>query len=291
MNIGYIGLGVMGGRMADRLMTKGHTVTGFNRTKEKAQWLLDRGMRWGATPRAVAEAADIIFVMVTDSPALEAVAHGEAGFIAGLSPGNVVIDMSTVGPAASRATAAAVRARGADMVDCPVAGSVATLEQGKLTMMVGGEKATFDRVHPLLMDVGREATWVGANGLAVSMKIALNLSVGVQLLAFSEGILLAEKSGIDRKTAVEVFLNSAFASPMLGYRGPLVLNPPAPGWFNVKMMQKDTTLALEMGRALGVPLPTASIANEFLTAARGLGLSDMDCASVFNVLAKLSGVE
>jgi 3-hydroxyisobutyrate dehydrogenase-like beta-hydroxyacid dehydrogenase len=176
------------------------------------------------------------------------------------------------------------------MLDCPVSGSVLTLEQGKLTMRAGGDRGTFDRVLPLLLEIGPKATWVGDNGAAVSMKIALNLSIGVQLLAFSEGILLAEKSGIDRKTAVEVFTSSALASPMLGYRGPFVLSLPEEAWFNVKMMQKDTTLALDLGRAVGVPLPTTAIANEFLTAARGLGLEERDCAALFNVLARLAGV-
>jgi 3-hydroxyisobutyrate dehydrogenase-like beta-hydroxyacid dehydrogenase len=289
-NLGYVGLGAMGGRMAERLMAKGHVVTGYNRTKAKAQWLIDGGMRWADSPRAVAEAADVTFVMVTDSAALAAVAYGPGGLLDGLGPGKIVVDMSTVSPAGSRELAGKVRVRGADMVDSPVSGSILTLQQGKLTMMVGGQRETFDRVLPLLLDIGPKATYVGGNGVAVSMKIALNLSIGVQLLAFSEGILLAEKSGIDRKTAVEVFTSSALASPMLQYRGPFVLGLPEEAWFNVRMMQKDTALALEMGRALGVPLPTAAIANEMLTAARGVGLADEDCAALFNVLARLSGV-
>jgi len=289
-NIGYIGLGVMGGRIAARLMDKGHTVTGYNRTKAKAQALLDAGMRWAATPREVAASCDITFAMVTDSPALEAIAYGADGVLEAMAPGKVFIDMSTVSPITSQAVAAQVSARGGVMLDSPVSGSVLTLEQGKLTMMVGGDRDTYDRVLPLLLDIGPKATWVGGNGTAVSMKIALNLSIGVQLLAFSEGILLAEKSGIDRKTAVDVFTSSALASPMLGYRGPFVLRLPDEAWFNVKMMQKDTTLALEMGRTLGVPLPTAAVANEFLTAARGLGLEERDCAALFHVLAHLAGV-
>lgn len=290
-NLGYVGLGVMGGRMAERLIGRGHTVTGYNRTRAKAQWLIDKGLRWAETPRDVVATTDVTFTMVTDSHALEAIADGSDGLLAGIGPGKVLIDMSTVSPTTSRDLAARVRASGADMLDCPVSGSVLTLEQGKLTMMVGGERAVYERVLPLLLDIGPKATYVGGHGLAVSMKIALNLSIGVQLLAFSEGILLAEKSGIDRKAAVEVFTNSALASPMLGYRGPFVLNLPDEAWFNVRMMQKDTTLALEMGRDLGVPLPTASVANEFLTAARGLGLEEEDCAAVFHVLAKLAGVE
>jgi 3-hydroxyisobutyrate dehydrogenase-like beta-hydroxyacid dehydrogenase len=289
-NLGYVGLGAMGGRTADRLLAKGHTVTGHNRTRSKAQWLLDKGLRWADSPRAVATAADVTFVMVTDTNALHAVADGPDGLLAGLGPGKTVVDMSTVSPAASRLLAEQVRAHGAEMLDCPVSGSVSTLEAGKATMMVGGDRATFDRVHPLLLDIGPKATYVGPSGAAVSMKIALNLSIGVQLLAFSESILLAEKSGIDRKTAIEVYLNSVLASPMLQYRGPFAMGLPKEAWFDVNMMQKDTTYALEMGKSLGVALPTGAIANQVLTAARGLGFEKEDCAVLFHVIAKLSGV-
>jgi 3-hydroxyisobutyrate dehydrogenase-like beta-hydroxyacid dehydrogenase len=289
-NLGYVGLGVMGGRMADRLMAKGHTVTGNNRTKSKAQWLIDRGMKWGDTPRAVAENADVVFSMVTDSSALESIAYGADGIVAGLGSGKVLIDMSTVSPAASKALAEKVRAKGADMVDSPVSGSVITLEQGKLTMMVGGRAETFEKIKPLLLDIGPKATHVGDNGLAVSMKIATNLSLVVQMLAFSEAVLLAEKSGIPRKTAVEVLTNSVIASPMVQYRGPMVINPPDEAWFDMRMMQKDVTLALEMGRRVGVPLPTTAVANEYLTAARAMGLTEKDFAAIFQVLAQMSGV-
>jgi 3-hydroxyisobutyrate dehydrogenase-like beta-hydroxyacid dehydrogenase len=198
--------------------------------------------------------------------------------------------MSTVSPEASRALAQQVRASGAEMLDCPVSGSVSTLEAGKATMMVGGEKGTYERMHPLLLDIGPKATYVGPSGAAVSMKIALNLSIGVQLLAFAESVLLAEKSGIDRKTAIEVYLNSVLASGMLQYRGPFAMGLPKEAWFDVNMMQKDTTYALDMGKQLGVVLPTGAIANQFLTAARGLGLEKEDCAVLFHVLAKISGV-
>src|ERR671913_195560 len=201
-NLGYIGLGAMGGRIADRLLSKGHTVVGHNRTKSKAQWLLDKGLGWGDSPRAVASAAGVTFVMVTDPAALNAVAEGPDGFLAGLGPGQTGREISTVSPSASKAMAAQVRARGAEMLDCPVSGSVSTVEGGKATMMVGGDQATYERIHPLLLDIGPKATYVGPSGYAVSMKIALNLSIGVQLLAFAEGILLAEKSGIHRKTAI-----------------------------------------------------------------------------------------
>ncbi|PYR32359.1 MAG: 6-phosphogluconate dehydrogenase [Acidobacteria bacterium] len=290
-NLGYVGLGVMGGKMAARLLAKGHLVTGYNRTRSKAQWLVDQGMKLAESPRAVCEAADVIFVMVTDSKSLEAVAEGRDGLLAGLGPGKVVVDMSTVSPAVSRAVAAQVREKGADMVDAPVSGSVVTLEQGKLSVMVGGNRATFDRVKPLLEDIGPKVTYVGGNGLALSMKIAINLSLAVQMLAFSEGVLLAEKSGIARETAVDVLTHSVIGSPMIQYRGPFVLGMPEEVWFSVNMMRKDMVLALEMGRQLDVPLPTTAVTNEMLTAARGMGLAELDFAVVFEALARMSGVE
>ena len=290
-NLGFVGLGVMGSEMVLRLLAKGHTLTGYNRTRSKAARLLDKGMKWAGSPREVAAASDLTFSMVTNSPALEMIVEGPDGILAGLAPGKVLIDMSTVSPEFSRSVAAKVRAKGADMVDAPVSGSVITLQEGKLSVMVGGRKDTFDRVMPLLLDIGPKVTYVGDNGLALVVKIAANLSLAVQMLAFSEGVLLAEKSGISREVAVEVLTNSAIASPMVKYRGPFVLKLPAEAWFNVNMMQKDMLLALDLGRALDVPMPTTAITNEFLTAARGMGLVHEDFAVLFDVLANMSGVK
>jgi 3-hydroxyisobutyrate dehydrogenase-like beta-hydroxyacid dehydrogenase len=289
-NLGFVGLGVMGGQMVSRLLDKGHVVTGYNRTRSKAQWLIDRGMKFADSPRAVSAAADVTLMMVTNTEAVKSVMDGPDGLLAGLGAGKFLIDMSTVSPAASRALATRVREKGADMVDAPVSGSVTTLQQGKLSVMVAGRRETFERLKPLLQEIGPKVTYVGDNGLALSMKIAINLSLAVQMMAFSEGVLLAEKSGIARQTAVEVLTNSAIASPMVQYRGPFVLKMPDEAWFNVNMMQKDMLLALEMGRQLDVPLPTTATANEFLTAARGMGLASQDFAAVFDVLAKMSGV-
>jgi len=277
--------------MAKRLLDGGHNVTGYNRTKSKAQWLLDLGMQWAETPRAAAQAGDFVFSMVTNSEALRAVTEGPDGILAGLAPGKVYVDMSTVSPAAIRATARQVEARGAEMLDAPVSGSQITVEEGKLSFMVGGKRETFDKVLPILHAIGPKATHVGANGLAVSMKIATNLSLAVQMLAFSEGVLLAEKSGISRETAVEVLVNSVMASPMVKYRGPFVLNMPDEAWFDVNMAQKDVMLALEMGVQLDVPLPTTAVANQMLTAARAMGLADKDFAILFEVLARMAGVK
>ncbi len=290
-NLGYVGLGVMGGRVAKRLIDAGHTVTGYNRTKDKADWLIEAGMRWADTPRGVAEASDITFSMVTDTKAVRAITQGPQGIIAGMGPGKIYVDMSTMSPAFSRELAAQVADKGASMLDAPVSGSVITLEQGKLSIMVGGPEEVFKKALPVLKDIGPKVTHVGANGLAVSMKIATNLSLAVQMLAFSEGVLLAEKSGIERRTAVEVLLNSVIASPMVTYRGPFVLQQPDEAWFDCNMMQKDMQLALEMGREMDVPLPTTAVTNEMLTAARAMGLEKKDFAALFDVLASMAGVE
>ena len=214
-NLGFVGLGAMGGRVAKRLLDAGHTVTGYNRTRSKAQWLLDSGMRWADTPRMVAEIADVIFTMVTNTAALQEVVGGHNGILAGLAPGKIYIDMSTVSPSKSRELAAHVAANGAAMLDVPVSGSVITLEQGQLSLMVGGDPATLEQVKPILLDIGPKVTYVGQNGQAVLMKIAVNLNLQVQFLALSEGLLLAEKGGIPRETALEVMLNSVIASPSL----------------------------------------------------------------------------
>jgi 3-hydroxyisobutyrate dehydrogenase-like beta-hydroxyacid dehydrogenase len=289
-NLGFVGLGVMGSQMVNRLLGKGHSVIGYNRTRKKAQWLIDKGMKWAESPRAVSAAADTTFAMVTNSAAITSITEGPDGLLAGLSAGKIFIDMSTVSPNVSRALAAKVREKGADMVDSPVSGSVITLQEGKLSVMVGGRVETFERIKPLLLDIGPKVTHVGDNGLALSMKIAVNLSLAVQMMAFSEGVLLAEKSGIARSTAVDVLTHSAVASPMIQYRGPFVLQQPEEAWFDVNMMQKDMLLAMELGRQLDVPLPTTAISNEFLTAARGMGMAKLDFAVMFDVLAAMSGV-
>src|SRR5580700_10360977 len=289
-SLGFVGLGVMGSEMVLRLLEKGHTLTGYNRTRAKAARLVDKGMKLAASPKEVAAASDFTFSMVTNSAALEAIVEGPDGILAGLAPGKVLIDMSTVSPAFSRSVAAKVRAKAADMVDAPVSGSVITLQEGKLSVMVGGRKDTFDRVMPLLLDIGPKVTYVGDNGLALVMKIAANLSLAVQMLAFSEGVLLAERSGIAREVAVDVLVNSAVASPMIKYRGPFVLQQPQEAWFDVNMMQKDMLLAMELGRQLDVPLPTTAVSNEFLTAARGMGWTKYDFACMFDVLASMAGV-
>jgi len=287
--LGFVGLGAMGSGMARRLLSAGHELHGYNRTEEKARPLVEHGLILEPSPRAVATAADIVFTMVTNVAAVRAVAEGPDGILAGLRLGAVWVDMSTVAPALSRELAEQARAVGADMVDAPVSGSISTLGEGRLSIMVGGREETYERVRPVLLDIGPTVHRVGENGQAVLLKIAINLSLFVQMTAFSEGLLLAEKHGIDRERAVEAMLSSVIASPMIKYRGPFVLDMPDEAWFDVDMMQKDMLLALEAGREVDVPLPTTAASNELLTAARAMGLAHHDFAIVYEVLARMAG--
>ena len=289
--LGFIGLGTMGGPMVQRLLDAGHQVTGYNRTRSRAQWLLDLGMDWADSPREASQSAQVTFTMVRDTEALQAVAQGPDGLLAGLGSGKIYVEMSTVSPASSQELAQQVAAKGARMLDAPVSGSVITLKAGQLSIMVGGDRETYEQARPVLLDIGPTVNYVGGSGLAVMMKIAINLSLPVQILALCEGLLLAEKSGIPREVALEVLLNSVVASPALKYRAPLILDPPGEPLFDVNMIQKDLLLALEMGQRLGVPLPTSATTNQWLNAARGMNLADQDFAVLFQVLARLSGIE
>jgi len=289
--LGFVGLGTMGGGVVRRLLAAGHAVTVWNRTREKAEPLLEGGARWADSPRSVAERSDIVFTMVTNTAAVQAVTEGPDGILAGLGPGKVYVDMSTASPANTRELAAQVAAAGAQMLDAPVSGTSITVDKGKATLMVGGDEDAFEHVQPILESIGPKVFYLGPSGSAVTMKIAINLSLAVQMLAFSEGVLLAEKSGIPRERVVEVMLASVIASPMVAYRGPLVLGHPDEVWFNCHMMQKDMCLALELGRELEVPLPTTAVTNELLTAANGMGIGEHDFAVLFDVLAAMSGVE
>jgi 3-hydroxyisobutyrate dehydrogenase-like beta-hydroxyacid dehydrogenase len=288
--LAFVGLGAMGSRLARRLLAAGHAVTGWNRTADKARGLVSAGLTPARSPREAAEGAEGVFVMVTDDAALRAVALGSEGLIAGLAAGATLLEMSTVSPSVVRELESAVTARGAALLDAPVSGSTITVEQGQASFIVGGEVAALERARPWLLAMGTAVTHVGPLGLAKTMKVATNLGLAVQMLAFSEAVLLAEKAGIARERAVEALLKSVIASPMVKYRGPFVLGQmPTDAWFKVAMIQKDLQLALDQGRATGVPMPLTSVAQEWMTAARGLGLDGYDFAIVFDVLARLSG--
>ena len=263
--VGFVGLGTMGAPLAERLLAAGHELHGTNRTAAKAQPLIDRGLRWHTTPRDVAAAADVVFSMVSDDAALEAIATGPEGVLAGLAPERV-------------------RSAGARMLDAPVSGSVPQVLQGTLTIMVGGDEAAFGLVEPLLHELGQTVTRVGGNGQGLLLKLAINISLAVQTLAFSEGLLLAGRGGIEPEVAARVMGVSSIGSPMLQARLPMLLELPDRAWFDVALMQKDIRLALQAATRLGLALPSAATADDMLTTARDLGYGERDIAALYEVL-------
>jgi 3-hydroxyisobutyrate dehydrogenase-like beta-hydroxyacid dehydrogenase len=293
MNVGMVGLGTMGAGIVKRLLAAGHEVTGWNRTKAKASELIRAGMGWADSPAELAGASEVVLSIVTDAAAVRDVALGPEGIVSGLRSGCHYLDMSTIDPDESRAVAAAFKRAGLTMLDAPLSGSPVTLEQGKASIMVGGDLGAFERVEPVLLDIGAKASYIGASGMAAHMKLAINLVLMVEVIAFGEGIALAEKGGVDREVAVEAMLNSVAAAPVLGYRGPFILEGRMPehALADVNLQQKDMMLVLEQGRKLGSPVPLAAAANEMMNACRGLGLDRRDFVTAHEVYRRLGGFE
>jgi 3-hydroxyisobutyrate dehydrogenase-like beta-hydroxyacid dehydrogenase len=291
VNIGFVGLGVMGQGIVPRLQAAGHKVTGWNRSRDKAEALIAAGMAWADTPRQVAEVSEIVLSIVTDGNAVRSVALGKDGIIAGLKPGGIYADMSTIAPDVSRAVAAEFAQAGLMMLDAPLSGSPVTLRQGNASVMVGGDAAAFEKVKPVLLAMGPKVTHIGGNGLACQMKIAVNLLLMVEVIAFGEAVALAEKGGVRRDIAVDAVLKSVAASPVLGYRGPFILEGqmPAVPLADVTLQQKDMLLALDLGRKLGSPVPLAAAANEIMNACRGLGIDHRDFVTAHEVYRRLGG--
>lgn len=292
MKIGFVGLGDMGQAIVPRLIAAGHSVIGWNRTKEKAAPMLKLGMLWADTPREAAQEAEIVFSIVTDSAAVRSIALGPAGIISGLRKGAVYLDMSTIDPDVSRAVAAEFAKAGLIMMDAPISGTTLTLSQNRASLMVAGDKAIFERIQPVLLAIGPTATYIGAQGLAVQLKVALNMTLVIEVIGFCEGIALAEKGGVPREVAVDAFLKSVVASPVLNYRAPLILEGRISDatYGNVNLQQKDMLLALDLGRKMGVPVPLGAAANEMLNACRGLGLDHHDFVTVYEVYRRLGGM-
>lgn len=291
--VGFIGLGAMGQVIVPRLLQAGYPVVGWNRTESRAHPLRQAGMQWAENPRAVAEQSEIVFSIVTDGRAVQEIALGPEGVLAGLGPGGVYVDMSTIDPELSRAVAEAFRRAGRFMLDAPISGAPPTVRDGKATLMVGGERSVHERVRPILEVIGPKVLYIGPNGSACAMKLAVNLLLMVEVIAFGEAVALAEKAGVDRAVAVDAILKSVAASPVLAYRGPFILEGRMPDrpLADVNLQQKDMLLVLELARRLGSPVPLAAAANEMMNACRGLQVDHLDFVAVHRVYRKLQGGE
>src|SRR5690348_13043236 len=281
----------MGQLIVPRLLAARHTITGWNRSRGKAEALLASGMKWADTPREVATQSDIVFSIVTDANAVEAVALGADGIVSGLRRGGIYIDMSTIEPERSRAIAAKFANAGSVMLDGPISGSPVTVKAGQASIMIGGDDAAFERAKPVLLAIGPKVTRIGGNGMACQMKIAINLLLMVEVICFGEAVALAEKGGVDRALAVDAILKSVAASPVLGYRGPFILdgNMPKVPLADVNLQQKDMKLALGEGKRLGSPTPLAEVANRMMDACREHGLAHNDFVVAHEVYRRMGG--
>ena len=290
--IGFIGLGDMGRVIVPRLLEAGHEVTGWNRSQGRDGELVGLGMAVAATPSAASTGADVVFSIVTDAAAVRSVALGPDGVLAGLGTDSVYADMSTISPVVSREVNAAFAEAGRFMLDAPLSGSPVTVRNGQASVMVGGDNEAYERIRPVLLDIGPKVAYIGASGLAVQTKLSVNLLLMAEVIAFGEAVALAEKGGVDRAAVVDAILNSVAASPVLGYRGPFVLegNMPAKPLADVTLQQKDMTLVLEQGRLLGVPLPMASSANEMMNACRGMGIDKNDFVVAHEAYRRMAGL-
>jgi 3-hydroxyisobutyrate dehydrogenase-like beta-hydroxyacid dehydrogenase len=288
--VGFAGLGAMGAGIARRLADAGHDVSVWNRTKAKAQPLVDGGMGWADSPRELAAAVDVLFTMLTDTRALEATAGGDDGILAGLRPGTVWADLSTIAPDASVALAERARERGTFFLDCPVSGSPATLAAGQMSVMVGGDRSAFEHVEPVLGAIGPKVTYIGENGQAILTKVAINLALVVSVTAFAEGVALVEKAGVRREAVVDAVLKSVIASPVIDYRAPLLVDD-TDVFADVDLQQKDLVLAQELARRLGASVPMCAATSEMLNAARSTDLRGRDfVVSVHEAYRRLAGI-
>ncbi len=291
MKLGFIGLGDMGSLIVPRLMAAGHAVTGWNRTKAKAANLIAGGMAWADTPREVAAASEVTFSCLTDGTAVKTCTMGNDGVLEGLAAGSIHIDMSTIDPQVTRECAAAFAETGRIFLDGPISGSPVTVKAGQASIMIGGDKAAFGRVKDMLGAIGPKVSYIGPSGMATTMKISVNLLLMVEIICFGEAVALAEKGGVDRAAAVDAILKSVAASPVIGYRGPFIVegNMPEKPLADVTLQQKDMILALDLARKLGQPVPLAAAANELMNACRGLGIDHNDFVVAHQVYRRLGG--
>jgi 3-hydroxyisobutyrate dehydrogenase-like beta-hydroxyacid dehydrogenase len=252
--VGFIGLGDMGQVLIPRLLEAGHEVIGWNRTSGKEKPLVEKGMKLATSVKDLASKSEFIISIVTDAKAVETIALGDEGIISVIADDAVYLDMSTISPMVSREIYKEFKAKGKQMCDAPISGSPVTVVQGKASVMVGGDKSSFDKSKPVLESLGSKVTYIGESGLAVQTKLSINLLLMVQVIAFGEAVALAEKGGVSRKSVVDAILNSVAASPVLNYRGPFILEGqmPAKPLADVTLQQKDMTLVLEQARLLRI---------------------------------------
>ncbi len=282
LTVAVLGSGRMGSAMAERLATQGVTVAVYNRTRDAASDLAGRiGARLAATPREAAAGADVVISMVADDAAVQALYDGPDGVAAGLGPGAVAVDMSTVLPDTIRSVAPAVHARGAGILDAPVSGSVSTARAGELTIMAGGEAAALERARPVFDLLARKVFHLGPLGSGAVMKLAVNTVVFGLNGALAEALVLAERNGIDRELAYDVLASSAVGAPLVAYKRAAFVDPDTtPVAFSLRLTEKDLRLIRQLADASGTVMPQAATNLELIRAAERSSGEDADFSMV-----------
>jgi len=286
--IGFIGIGLMGQQMSRRLLEAGYPLAVWNRTADKAKSLLSLGAKWGNSPQSLAQVSDVVITMVTDSRASEVVICGEKGVLQGAHPGLILIDMGSIAPEMSRSIAERVKAKGIPMLDAPVTGNPRVASEGKLGIMVGGPKETFDACLPIFEKMGIKIIHVGPNGMGTTLKLINNLIMGVAIEAVSEALVLAMKTGINPQKVIEITSVGGARTGAMETRGPRMVKREFSPHFSVNNMYKDLSSALKLAEEVGVSLPATSISREILRAAKSQGQGGLDSCVVMTVLEAMA---
>jgi 3-hydroxyisobutyrate dehydrogenase len=290
--IGFIGLGVMGSGMASRLAESGYDVTVYNRTRSKADEVAELGARVAETPSEAAREAEVVMMSLADQHVVESIVFGEEGVMSTLAKGGYVVDMSTVPPGFARDLGERAVASGHRALDACVLGAPFHARSGELRVMVGGEEADFDALSGIFETIGKEVTYLGGNGMGATMKLVLNMLMGVQMPALAEAVVFGERAGLPRDKILDMIAKSGYSSPVMAFRcmlmGQRAFDNPS---FKLGLMRKDMMLVLDECKELGVPLPVSETAYAMLTAARQQGLGDLDVAAMLAFQERLSGLE
>jgi 3-hydroxyisobutyrate dehydrogenase-like beta-hydroxyacid dehydrogenase len=288
--VGFAGLGIMGSRMARNLAEKGFALTVWNRSRDRCEELARSGARIAETPRALAEAADVVVTCVADPAAVERVVFAEDGVLAAARPGLRYLETSTISPELSRRLAEAFRARGAEALEAPVTGSKLGAEKGTLLLMTGGRREVHEELMPVMMAMGSKAIYCGETGQAVVMKLIGNTLISFMLEGFCEGLLVGRRAGLSLDTLLEVIMASGFASPYFTFKGAAIAKRDFDTHFSIDLLVKDQGLMLAEAGARGIPLPGLAAIREVFQAARGQGLGREDICAVVKVLERAAGM-
>ena len=291
LNVGFIGLGIMGAPMALNLVRAGFTVTVYNRTRSKVEPLERAGARVAATPADAARDAEVIVTIVSDTAAMEEVVCGKGGVLETIRSGAILIDSSTISPTVSRKLASHLAGKGASMLDAPVTGSKHGAEKGELTFMIGGEQETLERAMPVLKVLGKKHIYCGQHGLGLAAKLAMNAILATMVEIFSEGFVMATKAGVPPQTLFEIMQSSLARSGIIDFKAPFVFKGNFTPYFPLKLMHKDLELAMEAAYAQNLTMPATAAVKEVYGAAKAQGKGDLDYAAVITFLEGLAGVQ